>query len=393
MAAPPEAPPWVIVAGGFHQQGGMDRANAALASCLLETGHVVHLIGHEIDAALARHPRCRVHRVARPRALPALAERLLSRTGEAVASDVARRDPRARVVVNGGNCPWPDINWVHAVHAAWPVRDDGAAWWSRYRNRRLKRIAIGRERAALRRASVVIANSDATRQAVIEHAGVAADRAHTVYLGSDDSWGVPDAAERAEARRMFGVPAHVPVVLFVGALGTDLNKGFDLLWKAWTQLLREGNWDARLLVAGGGRRVAAWRAEAERTTIPASVQFLGFTPRVRELLAAGDLLISPVRYEAYGLNVHEALCRGLAVMVSETAGVAERFDAGMSEALLPAGADPGVIAARLRGWRADVEGWRRRAAPTAARLRARTWPAMARELVEIADRAGRRAIA
>ena len=30
-------------------------------------------------------------------------------------------DPLARVVVNGGNCAWPDINWVHAVHAAWPV--------------------------------------------------------------------------------------------------------------------------------------------------------------------------------------------------------------------------------------------------------------------------------
>ena len=192
---------------------------------------------------------------------------------------------------------------------------------------------------------------------------------------------------------MFKVPTHVPVVLFVGALGTDVNKGFDLLWPAWKQLLREGNWDARLLVAGGGRRVAAWRAEAERTNVSASVHFLGFTPRVRELLAAGDLLISPVRYEAYGLNVHEALCRGLAVMVSETAGVAERFDGAMSEALLPAGADPALIAARLRGWRADVEGWRRRAAPTAARLRARTWPAMARELVEIANRAGRRAIA
>jgi glycosyltransferase involved in cell wall biosynthesis len=393
MAAPPDAPPWVIVAGGFHQQGGMDRANAALAAWLLDMGHVVHLVGHEIDERLARHARCRVHAVARPRGLPALAERLLSRTGEAVAADVTRRDAQTRVVVNGGNCPWPDINWVHAVHAAWPVRDEGAAWWSRYRNRRLKRIAVARERAALPAASVVIANSEATREAVIERVGVPAERAHTVYLGSDDNWGVPDADERAKARRSLGVPADVPVVLFVGALGTDVNKGFDLLWPAWTQLLGEGNWDARLVVAGGGRRVAGWRAEAERANIAASVQFLGFTPHVRELLAAGDLLISPVRYEAYGLNVHEALCRGLAVMVSETAGVAERFDGTMAEALLPAGADPAHIAARLRGWRDDVEGWRRRAAPTAARLRARTWTAMARELVEVAARAGRRAIA
>jgi len=28
--------PWVLVAGGFHSQGGMDKANAALAACLLD---------------------------------------------------------------------------------------------------------------------------------------------------------------------------------------------------------------------------------------------------------------------------------------------------------------------------------------------------------------------
>ena len=61
-------------------------------------------------------------------------------------AEVVGRDPLARVVVNGGNCAWPDINWVHAVHAAWPVHDDGAPWWSRYRNRRLKDLARRRER-------------------------------------------------------------------------------------------------------------------------------------------------------------------------------------------------------------------------------------------------------
>jgi glycosyltransferase involved in cell wall biosynthesis len=383
MAVRAEPATWVIVAGGFHQHGGMDRANAALADCLLDGGHRVHLVGHEIDRQLGAHRLASTHAVARPRGAPALAERLLARAGASVARAVLGGDSNARVVVNGGNCVWPDINWVHAVHAAWPVRDEGAPWWSRYRTRRLKRIAIARERAALQVARIVIANSEATRRAAIDRVGVARARAHTIYPGSDPAWGVPASAERVAARDALNVPPDVPVVLFVGALGNDINKGFDVLWQAWRNLSRAGAWNARLIVAGGGWRAAAWQRQAARLYPPGHVRFLGFTPHVRDLLAAGDLLVSPVRYEAYGLNVHEALCRGLAVMVTETAGVVERFDSTMSPALLPPGVTADALADRLRAWRADVEGWRARASATAARLRARSWAAMAAELVAL----------
>ena len=393
MAGQADPVPWVVVAGGFHQHGGMDRANAALAGYLLDRGHPVHLVGHEIDPQLVAHRLASPHVVARPRGAPGLAERLLGRAGASVARTVLAGDRDARVVVNGGNCVWPDINWLHAVHAAWPVRDDGAPWWSRYRTRRLKRMAIARERAALQAAGIVIANSETTRRAAIDRVGVARARAHTVYLGSDPEWGVAGAAERAAARAALGLPPDVPVVLFVGALGHDINKGFDLLWRAWRSLSRSAQWDARLVVAGGGWRAAAWQREAERLSTPGHVRFLGFTPNVRELLAAGDILVSPVRYEAYGLNVHEALCRGLAVMVTETAGVVERFDTTMAPALLPQGVSADDLADRLRAWRTDVEGWRSRASATAARLRARSWTAMAAELVAVAQASRARASA
>jgi glycosyltransferase involved in cell wall biosynthesis len=173
-------------------------------------------------------------------------------------------------------------------------------------------------------------------------------------------------------------------------MGTDINKGFDLLWRSWTDLVSAGNWDASLVVAGGGWRVAGWRAEAGRSAAASSVRFLGFTPDIREVLAAGDLLVSPVRYESYGLNVHEALCRGLAVMVTRNAGVVERFDDAMAEALLPEGVTPPQLTERLRSWRADVPGWRARAATTAARLRARSWADMAAELVAVVHRSPER---
>ncbi len=167
MAEPDNVAPWVIVAGGFHHHGGMDRANAALAWHLVRMHTPVHLVGHEIDPELLAQPLVTAERVSRPRGMPAVAERLLGRAGVRAARAALQRAPRARVVVNGGNCPWGDINWVHAVHAAWPVCDKGAPWWSRVRNRRLKARARRRESEALARARVVIANSHETRDQIL----------------------------------------------------------------------------------------------------------------------------------------------------------------------------------------------------------------------------------
>jgi glycosyltransferase involved in cell wall biosynthesis len=393
MPAPVERTPWVIVAGGFHQHGGMDRANAALAAYLLESGVPVHLVGHEIDPGFVKDPLATVHVVPRPRGLPGLSERLLGRTGSQVARTTVARHPHARVVVNGGNCEWPDLNWVHAVHAAWPVVDAGAPWWSRLRNRWLKAAAVQRERTSLQQAGLVIANSDTTRRALIERVGVTPGRIRTVYLGSDPSWHAARAEERAAALAALQLPPDRPVVLFVGAMGTDINKGFDVLWRSWLELTASGRWDASLVVAGDGWRLPGWRAEAARSAGAGRIRFVGFTPEIHDVLAAGDLLVSPVRYESYGLNVHEALCRGLGVMVTRSAGVAERFDDSMREALLPDGIAPAQLAERLGAWRTDVEGWRTRAAATGARLRARSWADMAAELVAVAQGTPERASA
>lgn len=380
---------WVIVAGGFHDHGAMDRANAALAAHLLQRGARLHLVGHEIDDRFRRDPLVQCDEVPRPRAASPIAESLLSRRGLSVAARVTAASPQARVVVNGGNCPWPDINWVHAVHAAWPVRDDGAPAWVKVKHRAVKALARRQERTALRAARVIIANSHATRQAIVRAASVEPSRVHAVYLGSDSSWGPAGAAERAAARAAFSIRQDHRVVAFVGTLGFDLNKGFDVLWSAWQRLASGGRWDARLLVAGGGGRLPFWRREIARAGLGDRVQFLGATPRVREVLAAADLLVSPVRYEAYGLNVQEALCRGAAVMVTSTAGIVERFDDSLRQSVLPPDVTGDLLADRLCAWSADVEGWRRRAASTAGKLRARSWDEMASDIVALAAPAAR----
>src|SRR5215212_7923170 len=189
--------PWLIVAGGFHSRGGMDKANAALASFLLERGHVVHLVAHEIDPRLAGHARARAHVIARPGGSALLGEQRLSVAAARAMRRLRARSPRARVVANGGNFVSPDINWVHAVHAAWPPSDAGAPAWFRAKNQLWHALACRRERRALRRARLVVANSERTRRDLVELVGVEPERVHTVYLGGGACPASP--RERAEA--------------------------------------------------------------------------------------------------------------------------------------------------------------------------------------------------
>jgi glycosyltransferase involved in cell wall biosynthesis len=99
-------------------------------------------------------------------------------------------------------------------------------------------------------------------------------------------------------------------------------------------------------------------------------------------LAACDLLVSPTRYEAYGLNVQEALCCGLPALVSASAGVAERYPAELRGLLVPDPDDAAELAARLRAWRAWRAAYRAQVAPFGQALRARTWGQCAADVID-----------
>src|SRR5205807_4892796 len=125
------------------------------------------------------------------------------------------------------------------------------------------------------------------------------------------------------------------------------------LLEAWRRVCSSPEWDGRLVLAGGGRAAADVAARIEREGLADRIRLVGFTDRVFDLLAAADLLVSPVRYEPYGLNVQEAVCRGVPSVVSACAGVAEEYPADLADMLLPDPDDATDLAARLRRWRAD----------------------------------------
>lgn len=372
---------WVLVAAGFHSRGGMEKANAELARYLLRNAATVHLVAHEVDPFFRTHRGASVHIVPRPLGSFALGEFGLDWRGRRVAHAVRATDPDAVVVVNGGNCQWPDVNWVHYVHHAWTDVDARAPIWFKAKHRLFSSRWRRAERAAVQAARIVVANSEITRTHLLRAVGLRASSVRTVYLGSDPA-GEPTVNERAAARQWLGLRDDQPAVAFVGALGLDRRKGFDTLWSAWTSLCAAPDWDAHLIVAGSGADSNGMRERAEQAGIASRVRLLGHSNRVPDLLAGVDLLVSPARYEPYGLNVQEAICRGLPAIVSRCAGVAERYPPSLADMLLNDPESVTELVGILRTWRAHMAAWKARIAPLGCELRSYGWDEMSRIFVE-----------
>ncbi len=375
--------PWLLVAGDLTPLGGMDAANHALARYLGSRGAEVHLVTHNAWADLVDLPTITVHRVWRPFNRHLLGSPLLSRAGHRL---WRRLSPRgARAIVNGGNCRVAGANWVHYLHAAYAPRIDGSSG-RRAKHALAHRRDLEAEKKALGEASLVICNSQRTRRDVIDCLGIAEERVRVVYYGSDPvRFGPVGSAERGAAKRALAFPDDRLLAGFVGALG-DRRKAFDTLFAAWTMLCARSDWDVDLVVVGSGAELPAWRDRASEAGLADRIRFLGFRADVPEILAALDVLVHPARYEAYGLSVHEALCRGVPAIVSASAGVAEQYPRSLQDLLIQDPDNPWELAERLTGWRARVETFRTLVAPVSTSLRARTWDTMAQQIVECVER-------
>lgn len=373
---------WLIVTGDLVPTGGQDVANLRLAEFLARADEV-HVVAHRVDAALAARPGVHVHLVRRPLGSDALGERVLARAGRREARRLASGG--AHVIGNGGCLEGADVNWVHCVHAArtpTPVGGLLRRWKSCWVHRR----SIRSERRALLAARVVVCNSLRTVRDVVELVGVARERVHLVYLGvSPGTYGPVTPDERVGARRALGWsdrPAR-RVALFVGTLG-DRGKGFDVLYAAWRVLCADPSWDVDLAVVGVGADRRYFERRLVTDGMAGRIEFLGFRADVPRVLAAVDVMVHPARYDAYGLAVHEALCRGVPAIVSGAAGVSERLTPGESDWVLSDPEDVGALVGRLRTWSRESSAWAARAGALGDRLRAWTWDDMAREIRRLA---------
>jgi glycosyltransferase involved in cell wall biosynthesis len=165
-----------------------------------------------------------------------------------------------------------------------------------------------RYRLTAKRATLIIAISQFTRDEVHRVLGVPTSRIRVTPLAADDLV-IPTADRDAEALARLGVRA--PYVLAVGA--ADRRKNLGLLERAMARVA-ETNPDATLVLAGPRRSTVA---------DPARTRTLGFVSDedLITLYRCARALIAPSSYEGFGLPPLEAMALGTPVIAARASSL------------------------------------------------------------------------
>jgi glycosyltransferase involved in cell wall biosynthesis len=221
---------------------------------------------------------------------------------------------------------------VTTVHDLIPLRFPRLVPW---RHRVAVRVLLG---SALRRASQVIAVSEATRAEILQRFRVPAEKVRVVPEAAAPRFGPPSAGEAERVRARYGLPA--PYVLFVGLL--EPKKNLPALLRAVARLRAAGAWGTtRLVLAGApGWGTAGLGAEAARLGLDACVAFLGPVPEadLPGLYAGAAAFVFPSLWEGFGLPVLEAMAAGAPVVASRRGALPEI--AGDAALLVEPAAEP-----------------------------------------------------
>ncbi len=124
---------------------------------------------------------------------------------------------------------------------------------------------------------------------------------------------------------------------YIGRL--SVGKGFHELLEAFTQLQNRGVY-AELLVAGNfvdQAYEARIRDMIERGRLGHTVRFLGYRNDLKSLYEVLDVLVVPSVNEPFGRVVIEAMANGVPCIASESGGIPEIIDQGMTGLMYPPG--------------------------------------------------------
>jgi glycosyltransferase involved in cell wall biosynthesis len=152
--------------------------------------------------------------------------------------------------------------------------------------------------------------------------GADPERVAVCTINIDTRAWAPDPVLRARVRGELGLDAGTPLIVFVGRLVPQKR---PRLAAAILRELRDAGVPFVCLVAGDGQDMGWMRSFVRRHRLTGQVRLLGMQPhaRVRELLAAGDILLLPSENEAISLVATEAMAMGVVPVAAAVGGLPE----------------------------------------------------------------------
>ena len=192
-------------------------------------------------------------------------------------------------------------------------------------------------RFVLRRASMVIANSEHTKHMLHQRWGVPEDRITVLHPGVDTTRFVPRSPD-ASIRERLGWTGR-RVVLTVGAL--QKRKGQDMMIRA-LPIIRRKFPDVLYAIVGEGWEHAYLEQVVRETGVGDVVQFLGIPndDRLIECYQQCDVFVLPNRqvgwdFEGFGIVLLEAQACGRPVITGRSGGTAETIEPLETGVLIP----------------------------------------------------------
>lgn len=211
------------------------------------------------------------------------------------------------------------------IHAAWlahraPLLSSAGRLATRFSP--FHRALLTAERAMFTHPDLkaVICNSRLVADEAAAHYGVPAERLEVIYNGVDTDDFHPTLAttHRRAWRAGQGIPAEVPLLLFVGS--GFARKGLPQLLRALAQPGLEDLW---LAVVGADRKLPAMVRLVRQLGLAPRVRLSGPLGDVRPAYGAADAFVLPTHYDPCPNAVLEAMACGLPTLTTSACGAKE----------------------------------------------------------------------
>ena len=182
-----------------------------------------------------------------------------------------------------------------------------------------------------------IAISDAVAKWAVNELGVMDEDIRVVRYGLDP---MPfNRISQAEARRILGVDADVPLILCPARL--DPQKRHDVLLRAFALVLEDFPRAVLLCVGDTQLGGASYRSKLRSTSVELgvdhAVRWLGVRDEIPELMAASDLVVLASDWEGLGLVLIESAMACRPVVATAVGGVPEVVISDTTGVLVPQG--------------------------------------------------------
>jgi glycosyltransferase involved in cell wall biosynthesis len=183
------------------------------------------------------------------------------------------------------------------------------------------RILTRLHRMAARRAKKILTISQASKNDIVTHFHVAADKIAVTYLAaSEDFKQILEQPRLDSVRRRYRLPERY--ILFVGSI--EPRKNLVGLINAFAKVRTKI--DRKLVIAGGGGWLNSDIYETIKDlNLTDSVVFTGYVPQddLAAIYNLADVFVFPSFYEGFGIPPLEAMSCGVPVIVSHAASLPE----------------------------------------------------------------------